>query len=961
MAIYALGILATFVISLILTPIVRKFAFHCGLVDQPNARKMHRVPMPRIGGVAVFGSLSLVVFQILFYSDWAFEHFRAVRVEVGALLISSVIVFLLGLVDDLKPLPSKFKLLTILAAAAIACRFGIRMDVFAFGKLFYFNLGWLAWPVTVIWIAGFTVSIAFIDGLDGLAAGIALIASAVIAAVATANGQPILVLMSLSLFAALAGFLVYNFYPAKIFLGDCGSLTIGFLLGCMSILAAAKAETAAVLALPALALGVPIVDTALTLVRRGVLQRRSLFAAERGHVHHRLMDLGLSHRQVVLVLHLVTVGMAAAGLAVFHAPTIFTVLLLIVATAALMTIFRSAGSVRVRETIRAIRRNVMLRRASDVTRLTFEEMQIRFRQAKTFEVWWQEVCNACDKLGFAQLTLPISNRDGTERMLEWRHAEISASSDVVSASIPIRHRRVGGPLRAQIEVLVAGSLEAAGQRMASFARLMEEYNLANLPDDVIAPPVGTNALLLRLATGRNGYGSGSGSGNGNGNDMVCKEAKAPREGIEYKKLPELSLNTIGVNVGVGDVAEIPRPSAGAPKIAVVHDFLYTYAGAERVLEQILNVYPEADLFSLFDFLPEGERQFIQNKPVKTSFIHRMPFARNNHRKYLPLMPLAIEQLDLSAYDIVISSSYVAAKGVITKPDQLHICYCHSPVRYAWDLQGQYLSQANLLTGLKSFFARAVLHYMRNWDVRSATGVDQFITNSDFVGRRVQKVYRRESKTIYPPVDVDAFALQTKKEDFYLTVSRLVPYKKIDLIVDAFAKMPDRRLIVVGGGPDFDKIKAKATPNVKVMGHQSFENLKAYMQRARAFVFAAEEDFGIVPVEAQACGTPVIAYGRGGVLESVIPGRTGIFFHEQTPDHIVDAINRFESMQWDPHVMRQNAMRFAAKRFRAELEHEVTSAWNAFNASHTRQGMRDVVKSALHYHSANEFFAETGTD
>lgn len=356
------------------------------------------------------------------------------------------------------------------------------------------------------------------------------------------------------------------------------------------------------------------------------------------------------------------------------------------------------------------------------------------------------------------------------------------------------------------------------------------------------------------------------------------------------------------------------------KIAIVHDWLVTYAGAERVLEQMLLVYPEADLFSIVDFIPENQRNFIQNKNVTTSFIQKIPFARKKYRQYLPLMPFAVEQLDLSGYDIIISSSHAVAKGVITGPDQVHLSYVHSPIRYAWDLQHQYLKEAGLETGTKGYLAKWILHYMRMWDLRTANGVDHFVANSDFIARRIWKVYRREAEVIYPPVDIEAFTVTVQKEDFYLTASRMVPYKKIALIIEAFSKMPDKKLIVIGDGPDFSKLKSKATKNIEMLGYQPFDSLKMYMQKAKAFVFAAEEDFGIIPVEAQACGTPVIAYGRGGAtetiqgLESECP--TGVFFAEQTASALQNAVTLFEqeSGRILPTVCRKNAERFSNKIF-----------------------------------------------
>jgi glycosyltransferase involved in cell wall biosynthesis len=379
-----------------------------------------------------------------------------------------------------------------------------------------------------------------------------------------------------------------------------------------------------------------------------------------------------------------------------------------------------------------------------------------------------------------------------------------------------------------------------------------------------------------------------------------------------------------------------KMSRSGRKIAIVHDFLYCYAGAERVLEQILNIYPEADLFSLFDFLKPEDRGFIHNKSVTATFIQRMPFAKRFHRAYLPLMPLAIEQLDLSGYDLVISSSYLAAKGVITRPDQLHVCYCHTPVRFAWDMQRQYLAQSGLIRGLKSIAAKVLLHYIRGWDSRSSNGVDVFLTNSRFVSRRIQKVYRRQATPLYPPVDVENFQPSRGPRNGFLTASRLVPYKRIDLIVEAFNRMPDKQLTVIGDGPEFKKLKAMAGPNVNLMGYQPFDVLRQQMQTAEAFVFAAEEDFGIVPVEAQACGTPVIAYNRGGAAETVIEGETGVFFRQQTADSLIDAVREFESIgEWSVGAIRRNAERFDASRFREQFAGVVESEWVQFNAERNR--------------------------
>lgn len=350
------------------------------------------------------------------------------------------------------------------------------------------------------------------------------------------------------------------------------------------------------------------------------------------------------------------------------------------------------------------------------------------------------------------------------------------------------------------------------------------------------------------------------------------------------------------------------------KIAIIHDWLTIYAGAEKTLEQILKLYPHADIFTIVDFLPIKDRGFLAGHKITTSFIQKLPFAKSKYRTYLPLMPFAVEQFDLSGYEMIISSSHAVAKGVITGPHQTHISYIHSPIRYAWDLQHQYLKESGLDKGLKGWIAKYILHKIRIWDVRTSNGVDEFIANSCFIAKRIWKVYRRESLVIYPPVDVEAFKPSEAKEDFYLTVSRMVPYKKIDLIVETFSTMLDKKLIVIGDGPDFEKIKSKAGKNVILMGYQPFEILRDHMQKAKAFIFAAEEDFGIAPVEAQACGTPVIAYGKGGALETVDDGVSGVFFEEQTVSSLYGAIEKFEKIDFEVVNVRNNAEKFAEKIF-----------------------------------------------
>jgi glycosyltransferase involved in cell wall biosynthesis len=379
------------------------------------------------------------------------------------------------------------------------------------------------------------------------------------------------------------------------------------------------------------------------------------------------------------------------------------------------------------------------------------------------------------------------------------------------------------------------------------------------------------------------------------------------------------------------------------RIAIVHDWLPVYGGAERVLEQMLEVYPEADVFSLIDALNEENRKFLKGRPVKTSFVQKLPGGKKYYRHCFPLMPLAIEQFDFSSYDLVITSSYAFAKGIITGPRQLHLCYCHSPIRYAWDLQTQYLKESKMDRGVMGWFVRSMLHFIRMWDSRTAAGVDAFMANSRFIARRIEKVYRRDATVVYPPVSIDRFEVCHEKENYFVTASRLVPYKRMDLIIEAFNGMPDRRLVVIGDGPELPKLRRLAGPNVEVLGWQPQAVLKQHLEKARGFVFGGEEDFGIILLEAQACGTPVIAYGRGGALETVVENKTGMFFGEQTIESLQAAIAEFDTRKWDAVTCRQNAERFSTKIFRDRFQQFVEAEWERFSGASSSVETQDVAQ------------------
>ena len=367
------------------------------------------------------------------------------------------------------------------------------------------------------------------------------------------------------------------------------------------------------------------------------------------------------------------------------------------------------------------------------------------------------------------------------------------------------------------------------------------------------------------------------------------------------------------------------------KKALIHDWFSTYAGAEKCVESFTNIWDDFEIYSLIDFLSGTDRdKILKGKRAHTSFIQRLPFAKDKYRNYLPLFPLAIEQFDLSDYDVVLSSSHAVAKGVLTHSNQLHIAYVHTPIRYAWDLYHQYLRESGLDRGLKGMLAKYFLHKIRLWDASTANRVDHYVANSRYIARRIKKTYGKPSDVIYPPVDVDKFTLREAKEEFYLTASRMVPYKKIDLIVEAFSQT-DKKLLVIGDGPDMAKIKSKAGKNVELLGFADDETMADLMGRAKAFVFAAEEDFGITPVEAQACGTPVICFGRGGARETVRDGESGLYFMEQNAKELLAAVAKFEQNydKFEPTKIRENSLKFSRARFEAEIKSYVEKKYEEF--------------------------------
>ncbi|MCH7587365.1 MAG: glycosyltransferase [Chloroflexi bacterium] len=365
-------------------------------------------------------------------------------------------------------------------------------------------------------------------------------------------------------------------------------------------------------------------------------------------------------------------------------------------------------------------------------------------------------------------------------------------------------------------------------------------------------------------------------------------------------------------------------------LAFIHDWLTIKGGSEKVLQVLLHMYPKAPVYTLVYAANVFANHPVTDHEITTSFINKLPRAQTKYRSYLPLMPLAIEQFDLQDYQVLLSSSHAVAHGILPAADQLHINYIYTPVRYAWRLYHDYIIEANLNSGIRGAMAKVILHYLRLWDLAASQRVDKFISISHWVSKNVWRAYRRKSKVIYPPVDVDLFRPQHPRADYYITVSRLVPNKKIAMIIDVFSKL-DYPLMVIGDGPELENLSSLATPNIDILGWQSDEVVREMLGRAKAFIQVAEEDFGIASVEAQASGCPVIAFGRGGVLETVIPGKTGVFFDEQIPASLQKVVQDFESgaYKFKTTDLLANVERFRRERFELEFGDFVDRAWEEF--------------------------------
>lgn len=386
------------------------------------------------------------------------------------------------------------------------------------------------------------------------------------------------------------------------------------------------------------------------------------------------------------------------------------------------------------------------------------------------------------------------------------------------------------------------------------------------------------------------------------------------------------------------MAAVARPTVMPPRVAIMHDWIVEPGGAELVLKAMVGLFPDADVFCMVDRMQASERKALGLSRTQTSVLQHVPTVARNYRRLAPLMPAALYSIDVSGYDLILSNSHAVAKGVHTRPGQLHLCYCLSPMRYAWDLRESYLQESGLDGPVVGPVLRFLLERLRRWDASNTQDVDAFATLSHFIADRIRRNYGREARVIYPPVDTEFFTPGGTRGDYYLTASRLVQYKRIDLIARAFAALPAQRLLIVGDGPDEAKVRAVAGRNVTMLGRRSREELRDLLRGARAFLFAAEEDFGIAPVEAQACDTPVIAFGRGGACETIHgeahPRPTGLFFAEQSPEALAAAVRVFEAEM--PTIpagrCRENALRFSESRFTVEMRRFVGEEWESFSGA-----------------------------
>ena len=479
--------IASAILAAVITPFIIFIARRIGAVDIPGARKVHFSPIPRIGGIAIFVSMMTSVILVLFLDNAISDKFRDIQPKVIALLSAATFVFLIGLVDDVRSFSGKIKFLILIIASLVVCASGSRIDSVSIATWFKLDFGLAAWPLTVIWIVGITVGVNFIDGLDGLAAGISAIACAVIAIFAFNSNQLLMVVIMLALLGSLSGFVFFNFNPAKIFMGDCGSMFLGFVLGSASVMCAAKTKTFVGLALPALALGFPIFDTFFTILRR-YLNRRRILRSDYGHVHHKLLDMGLHQRRVVIIMYVLTAMVTGLGMFMMitrdvGAITIFFCVLLL-----LVLLFRLIGIGQLQRIITRLKSNMAISHEGRKYMDVFEDAQLAIRKVTSFKDWWQAISTVAQKMDFFELSLTVTINDGSSRDFVWRKNNPEKDrQEIVTVRIPIGEHRLALPLNIEAKIFVNSSLESAGQRMMLFGRLIDEYCSAGiLTEDLLS-------------------------------------------------------------------------------------------------------------------------------------------------------------------------------------------------------------------------------------------------------------------------------------------------------------------------------------------------------------------------------------------------------------------------------------------------------------------------------------------
>jgi UDP-GlcNAc:undecaprenyl-phosphate GlcNAc-1-phosphate transferase len=503
---YVFAFLGSAFLAVILTPIVSRLARRMGAVDRPNVRSVHQQPTPRIGGVAIFLSAMTVIISFLLLSDKIDERLRDVQREMVVLLCSATFIFVIGLIDDLRGLRARSKLLAEVFAAGALCIVGVKIESIGVVEGLELRLGWLAWPATIFWVVGITNAVNLSDGLDGLAAGISAIACGVIAvfslygsAIHTGSSQSsdmMMALVALVLLGSLYGFLIFNFNPAKVFMGDCGSLFLGFTIAAGSVMCVSKSAALAGVALPILALGIPIFDTLFSMLRR-FLDRRSLFAPDRSHFHHRLLALGLKHRQAVLAIYVATLITAGLGLLMIVCKDIFSVVIFVCLLMFILLLFRIVGAVRLTDTMARLWQKHAASELQRQERETFESLELKFRQLPDPGQAWEAICEAALRMGFAWISLKISHEDGRVEEKLWRCPETGAElSRVVTMRLPLDDGHANVSRRLEIAIYVNGSLESANRRATFFGRLIDESRIAAMFDPESSGGMGPATPIL---------------------------------------------------------------------------------------------------------------------------------------------------------------------------------------------------------------------------------------------------------------------------------------------------------------------------------------------------------------------------------------------------------------------------------------------------------------------------------